>query len=166
MFPRVTTALAFVLGFLVLGLVVVAAAFSGGRRRGADRAKGPSRASRRAVGLLVAVIVVAIGIVVPALVLAAGRNADKAPGGVRLTAAEEHGRQLFHERCATCHTLNAANAVGKVGPSLDQLRPPKELTLDAIRRGRAQGRGQMPANLVDGKDAEDVAAFIAKVAGR
>ena len=37
----------------------------------------------------------------------------------------ERGREaraeLFGENCAVCHTLAAANAVGKVGPNLDQL---------------------------------------------
>jgi mono/diheme cytochrome c family protein len=116
--------------------------------------------------VVVGAVVLLIGVVVPGLVLAAGNNADKGPGGVELNAAEVRGRQVFHERCSMCHTLAAANATAKVGPSLDELRPPKELTLDAIEKGRAQGRGQMPAKLVDGEDAENVAAFIAKVAGR
>ena len=55
----------------------------------------------------------------------------------------------------------ASNAVGKVGPNLDALRPPKVLVIDAIKKGRAQGRGQMPAGLVDGQDAQDVAAYVA-----
>jgi mono/diheme cytochrome c family protein len=165
MFPAVITALAFVVAFIVLGLVVVAAAFSGSKRR-EGRPPGPTRSGRRAVGAAVAAVVLLIGVLVPALVLGAGKNADKGPGGVELNAAEVKGRQVFHERCSMCHTLAAANAVAKVGPSLDELRPPKALTLDAIAKGRAQGRGQMPAKLVDGEEAEDVAAFIAKVAGR
>jgi mono/diheme cytochrome c family protein len=165
MFPAVITALAFVVAFIVLGLAVVAAAFSGSRRR-EGRPPGPTRSGRRAVGAAVAAVVVLIGVAVPALVLAAGRNSDSAPGGVHLNAGEVNGRQIFHERCSTCHTLAAANAVGKVGPNLDALRPPKALTLDAIAKGRAQGRGQMPAGLLDGEDADNVAAFIAKVAGR
>jgi mono/diheme cytochrome c family protein len=56
--------------------------------------------------------------------------------------------------------------VGKVGPNLDQLHPPQALVIDAIRKGRARGQGQMPANLVDGQDAQEVAAFVAKVGGR
>ncbi|TML97807.1 MAG: cytochrome c [Actinobacteria bacterium] len=80
--------------------------------------------------------------------------------------AEVHGRELFTKNCATCHTLRAVNAVGKVGPNLDQLRPPKELVLNAIEAGRARGNGQMPADLVAGQEAKDVAAFVAAVAGR
>jgi mono/diheme cytochrome c family protein len=166
MFPAVITALAFVVAFVVIGLAVVAAAFSGSRKRDGRRPKGPTRSSRRAVGAAVGAVVVLIGVFVPALVLAAGRNSDKGPDGIELNASEEHGREIFHERCSTCHTLKAANAVGRVGPNLDTLRPPKALTLDAIAKGRAQGRGQMPAGLVDGQDAQDVAAFVQKVAGR
>jgi mono/diheme cytochrome c family protein len=112
------------------------------------------------------VLVLALGVLVPALVIAAGRDSKKAPGGVSLTASDERGREIFAERCANCHTLAAANAVGKVGPNLDQLRPPKALVLDAIQKGRARGQGQMPANLIDGQDAQQVATFVSKVAGR
>jgi mono/diheme cytochrome c family protein len=165
MFPAVITALAFIITFVVVGLVVVAAAFSGGRRN-TERPAGPSRRGRRGVAVLVGVLVLALGILSPALVIAAARSTEKAPGGVKLTAADERGREVFAQRCSTCHTLRAANAVGKVGPNLDQLRPPKALILDAIKNGRARGQGQMPAGLVDGQDAQDVADFVAKVAGR
>jgi mono/diheme cytochrome c family protein len=110
-------------------------------------------------------MVLLLGVLVPALVIAAAKSTDKAPGGVKLTAADERGRAVFAERCATCHTLAAANAVGKVGPNLDQLRPPKALIADAIKKGRARGQGQMPANLVDGQQAQEVSDFVAKVAG-
>jgi mono/diheme cytochrome c family protein len=170
MFPAVITALAFIITFIVVGLVVVAAAFSGGRRH-TERPAGPSRTNRRAVAVGVGVLVVLLGVLVPALVIAAAKDSDKAPGGVELTAADEHGRQVFAERCATCHTLRAANAVGKVGPNLDQLvggldpKGQKAFILDAIKEGRARGQGQMPKGLVDGQDAQDVAAFVSAVAG-
>jgi len=37
--------------------------------------------------------------------------------------------------------------------------------LSAISEGRARGLGQMPAGLYQGKEAEAVADFVAKVAG-
>jgi mono/diheme cytochrome c family protein len=165
MFPAVITTLAFVIGFVVIGVSVIAAAF-GGRREG-ERAPGPTRRGRKAVAILVGAVVVVLGVVVPALVLAGGQDrSSKASGGVELTSAETQGREVFKDRCATCHTLEAANGVGKVGPNLDQLRPPPPLTLDAIEKGRARGQGQMPAQLVTGEEARNVAAFIVKVAGR
>ncbi len=83
-----------------------------------------------------------------------------------LTASEKHGRELFGQRCANCHTLKAANAIAEIGPNLDQLRPHKALVLDAIEKGRANGNGQMAANLYTGQDAEDVPRFVAKAVGR
>jgi len=73
---------------------------------------------------------------------------------------------VFKQRCATCHTLEDAGAVGRVGPNLDDLRPASALTLDAISKGRARGQGQMPAQLIAGPDAKDVADYLATVAGR
>jgi mono/diheme cytochrome c family protein len=157
--------LLFVLVFVALGLGVAFAAFRGGsRKRG--RHGPPSPASRRAVGAGVGVVIIAIGVAVPALVLAGNGAKDKGPGGVSLNSADLRGREIFAKQCATCHTLRGANAVGRVGPNLDDLRPPKALTLNAIAQGRARGQGQMPAGLVDGQDARDVASFVAKVAGR
>jgi mono/diheme cytochrome c family protein len=120
------------------------------------------------VGAVTGLIIIVIGVAVPALVLAnnSDNQAESAPGGITLTASQERGRSIFARECATCHTLRAANAVGRVGPNLDQLHPPKALVLDAIAKGRARGRGQMPVGLVDGQDAQDVASFVAAVAGR
>jgi mono/diheme cytochrome c family protein len=160
-------AVIFVLAFLLLGLSVLFLAFSG--RAGARyRRTAPSRAGRRFVAVMVTVVVVALGVAVPlAIGLVNGDDhAKNAPGGVDLSAAQASGRAVFGKYCATCHTLKASNAVGKVGPNLDVLHPPKGLILDAIANGRARGQGQMPAGLVDGQDAQDVAAYVAAVAGR
>jgi mono/diheme cytochrome c family protein len=92
-------------------------------------------------------------------------KSGEAVGGVDLSSAQVNGRKLFAKNCATCHTLRAVNAVGKVGPNLDQLRPPAALVLNAVNTGRARGNGQMPADLVTGQDAKDVAAFVGAVAG-
>jgi mono/diheme cytochrome c family protein len=160
-------AVIFVLAFLVLGLSVLFFAFSG--RGGArDRRRAPSRAGRRFVAVMVTLVIVALGVAVPLAIGVVNGNdhAQNAPGGVDLTAAQTGGRAVFGKYCSTCHTLKASNAVGKVGPNLDVLHPPKGLILDAIAHGRARGQGQMPAGLVDGQDAQDVAAYVAAVAGR
>jgi mono/diheme cytochrome c family protein len=109
-----------------------------------------------------------LGIAIPAAVIATVDDRNDIPSAnvSNLTSAEEHGRELFGERCRNCHTLKAANAVAQVGPNLDNLRPPKNLVLDAIHNGRARGNGQMAADLVEGQDAEDVAAFVAKAVGQ
>lgn len=161
-------ALVLVLAFVVLGLAVVFVAFSGGPR-GAGRSKrGPSRTGRRVVVVGVAIVVAGLGVAVPLAVglVNGDDHAKNAPGGVDLSAAETSGRTTFAKYCSTCHTLKASNAVGKVGPNLDVLHPPKALILDAIKNGRARGQGQMPAGVVDGQDAQDVAAYVAAVAGQ
>ena len=44
--------------------------------------------------------------------------------------------------------------------------PARTIVLDAIDKGRARGAGTMPADIVQGQDAEDVADFVAAVAGK
>jgi mono/diheme cytochrome c family protein len=153
--------------WVVVGLVVFLAAFRGRSTPGRPDAGGSSGSSPVAVAASILVIV-AFGIALPAVVLArgGGHKSKSAPGGVDLTSAEAHGRELFAQNCSTCHTLRAANAVGRVGPNLDQLRPPKVLVKDAIAKGRARGQGQMPDQLLVGGDADDVANFVAATAGR
>jgi mono/diheme cytochrome c family protein len=112
--------------------------------------------------------VLILGIGIPAAVLATVEARDDIPEAnvSDLTAAEKRGRQLFGERCRNCHALKASNAVAQVGPNLDTLRPPRNLVLDAIENGRARGNGNMAGDLVEGKDAEDVAAYVAKAVGQ
>ncbi|MEN3280343.1 MAG: cytochrome [Solirubrobacteraceae bacterium] len=161
-------ALVFVLAFVALGLSVIFVAFSGGPR-GVGRSRGgPSRTGRRVVAVAVAVVVAGLGVAVPLAVglVNGDDHAKSAPGGVELNASQAAGRSTFAKYCSTCHTLKASNAVGKVGPNLDVLHPPKGLILDAIKNGRARGQGQMPAGVVDGQDAQNVAAYVAAVAGQ
>ncbi len=103
------------------------------------------------------------------------------------TADKEHGRKLFLGKglCASCHTLAAAGATGTIGPNLDDAFAQdradgfKESAIRAIVHDQIKFPGQysvasnnpafleqnMPANLVTGKDAEDVAAYVAANAG-
>ncbi len=156
---------ALVLVFLATGLSVVAAAFAGRRKPGNAP---PSRGANRLIYTGITLIVLGIGITIPALALTdnAERADTQAVGGVDLSALQSSGRELFANSCSTCHTLRASNAVGKVGPDLDVLRPPAALVEDAVLKGRAQGNGNMPAGLFTGQDAKDVAAYVDAVAGR
>jgi mono/diheme cytochrome c family protein len=157
--------LAVVLFWIVVGLGVLLVALRRGPRALLDGARDTSRGD----GLvwLIIVGVFAFGITVPTLVLANnGENhAASAPGGVHLNAAQQHGRYLFGLVCSSCHTLAASDAVAKVGPNLDLLRPPDALVLNAIAEGRARGNGDMPALLYQGADAKAVASYVAAVAG-
>jgi mono/diheme cytochrome c family protein len=126
-----------------------------------------SKGVRRAFAVSMIVIFAVFGVGLPALAVISDSNAeDQVRGGVDLTTAQAHGRELFTHNCATCHTLAASNAVGLVGPNLDKLRPNEALVLNAIQQGRARGQGQMPANLVTAQDAKDVASYVSSVAGR
>jgi mono/diheme cytochrome c family protein len=159
-------AIGFVIFWVIIGVGIFFVAMRGGPRGARQALHTESRASRRTVMAIVAVLM-AFGVVVPTLVLAfnGAHKASVGPGGVSLNAEEQHGRALFAASCSTCHTLRAARAVGRVGPNLDVLRPPEALVLDAIANGRARGMGQMPALLYQGRDAEAVAKFVAAVAG-
>jgi mono/diheme cytochrome c family protein len=159
---------AFVLAFLVVGLSVVFLAFGGGPRGARRNLHRQSRGGNRFAITVTLVITLAFGAGIPVAVIASNHDnqSKNAPGGVKLTSAQQSGRKIFAKNCSTCHTLAASNAVGKVGPNLDQIRPVAALTLNAIELGRARGMGQMPAGLVDGQEAKDVANYVAATAGR
>src|SRR3954468_20334594 len=90
------------------------------------------------------------------------------------------GKQLFTQKCGSCHTLTGAGTNGTVGPNLDY----------AFKQARANGQDSdtfagvikaqvenprpatpeqtdvyMPADLVTGDDLNDVAHYVARVAG-
>jgi hypothetical protein len=107
---------------------------------------------------------------VATIVLASSQRRHSVEGtsgdNIELTPAEAYGRELFAENCAGCHVLGSANAVGRLGPSLDFLRPPEAVVRRTIDDGSQASWAVMPADLVTGKDADDVASFVSKVAGR
>jgi mono/diheme cytochrome c family protein len=160
--------LVFTVTFVALGLGVLFVALSGGPAGARRRMGSQTRRTRRIAlfNFILAVLILGLGI--PAAVIATvdARNDIPSANVSNLTAAEKHGRELFGRRCAICHTLKAANAVAQVGPDLDELRPPKALVLDALAKGRSQGNGEMAKELYVGKDAQDVANFVAKAVGQ
>ena len=158
--------IAFLLPFVLLGVAVLFVAFSGGpgAAREAYRARG-----NRGFRILFPVLYLVLGLVVPALILAGREQAAGGTGALenqKLSTQTEQGKLLFRQQCASCHTLAAVNARGVTGPNLDQIG---EMTVQrvvgAIRNG-GTGQGRMPAGLLEGKDAEAVGAYVAKVATR
>ncbi|MGH2845264.1 MAG: c-type cytochrome [Thermoleophilaceae bacterium] len=108
-----------------------------------------------------------------ALALAAAVLALAACG--REEADLSNGKALFTERCGSCHILDRAGTQGRTGPDLDA----------AFRAALADGEGRetvegvvhqqilnprassiMPAELVKGANARDVAAYVAFAAAR
>jgi mono/diheme cytochrome c family protein len=107
-------------------------------------------------------------------------------GGISKGGDPAAGKQLFlngangKQSCASCHTLAAASANGVIGPNLDDAfavdrkegfkqETIEQVVLDQIRLAACVEPGNprrcMPRNLVTGKDADAVAAYVASVAG-
>ena len=93
-------------------------------------------------------------------------------GGPATGGDASRGKKIFvaEGRCGSCHTLRDAGSRGTVGPNLDAaFRRDKQekfknstiqnVVLDQIRYPTT-GSG-MPANLVKGQNADDVAAYVA-----
>ena len=168
---------AFIAFWVIVALGLFLFAARGGRSGvGAYRAR-PSRAGSRSALTLFVVTAAVFGIALPLLMLTGNHaNANAQVGGLKLTPGEKAGRELFGEHCGVCHTLAAANTAGKVGPDLDILKPQESTVLNTIANGclpnapsgssdACLGQGVMPANVVEGRNAQQVAAFVAKVAG-
>jgi mono/diheme cytochrome c family protein len=163
----------FILFWILLGVVVFVLAMR--RPRGEQSAADAEPGLAQHLVTLGVVVLFAFGLAVPALVLAdnGDHKASVAVGGVHLTKDEVKGRELFSHTCTVCHTLAAVKSVGRIGPNLDirvgddisTSAGRKALVLSAISEGRARGNGNMPALLYEGKEAEDVADFVAAVAG-
>jgi mono/diheme cytochrome c family protein len=98
-------------------------------------------------------------------------------------ASSSGGKELFQQRCGSCHTLADAGTQGTIGPDLDEAfayarknendQGFDESTIRDVIRGQiaypvedppAGGAG-MPADLVTGSDADAVATYVASVAG-
>ncbi|HEX4806671.1 MAG TPA: c-type cytochrome [Conexibacter sp.] len=161
--------IAFLAFWIVVGLVLFFVALRGGPRGARATLQSQSHRSRRTAAVVFAVFYVAVGVAVPLLILVGNHDSASARvdgATVKLTAQEQKGREVFGRSCASCHTLAAADANGKVGPNFDQLRPPKVLIEDAVVNGRQRGNGTMPAGIVQGNDVAAVAAFVAATAGR
>ena len=85
-----------------------------------------------------------------------------------------NGAELFSENCSGCHSLDAVGAQGSNvsagdkettdGPNFNDRREDRDGVLYAIRNGGFSG-AIMPQDIVVGKDAEAVAAFLSKYAG-
>jgi cytochrome c6 len=157
----------FVLFWVLLGVGLAYIGLRGGASGARESLHTQTPRARHIAAGVFAIIYVGFGIVIPAVLLVG--NHDKASAqfkGVTLTSADRDGRDLFEINCASCHTLSSAHAAGKVGPNLDQLKPPKSLILDALAKGRTRGNNYMPAQILQGEDATKVADFVSKTAGQ
>lgn len=109
---------------------------------------------------------------------------DPAKARTDVPASLEHGQELFVQNCGNCHKLYAAGTSGDFGPDLDQALAPSgtpegadaQKTIDGTRNtvlgfinagaDSPDVPGRMPAGIVTGTVAEQVADFVAATAGR
>jgi cytochrome c5 len=131
-------------------------------REVADEGESPATPAILGGGLI-AILVPVVAILIGASLLTAylvtrGDDSSTRTGGTA------NGEALFSENCASCHTLAAANASGKVGPNLDQLKPSKSVVLKKV----TNGGGGMPAfgGRLSTAQIEAIAEYVARVAGQ
>ncbi len=129
-----------------------------------------------------AVLVAVLAVAIP--FWAFRSDGDGNAGATEVSASLEQGQELFDVNCGNCHTLNSAATVGNFGPDLDELLSPtgppegddaegeikalKGRVLNAIENGvdAPTEPGRMPGGIIDGEQAEEVAEFVARTAGR
>jgi len=159
--------LIFVLFWASVAVGLVFIGLSGGPKGARERLQGQSKTGRTVAITAFVLALLAFGIGIPAAVVGAVNEREAIPSSnvASLTSQEQRGRRVFAQQCVLCHTLKASGSNAKVGPNLDVLRPPKALVLDAVDMGRARGQGAMAADLVEGEDAEAVAAYVSKAVG-
>jgi mono/diheme cytochrome c family protein len=91
----------------------------------------------------------------------------------------DNGRAMFVEKCGTCHAFKEAGTQAEVGPDLDAafkgaratgmdhdtIEGVVESQIENPRFTEPDSPAYMPADLVTGEDATDVAAYVAEYAG-
>lgn len=119
--------------------------------------------------------VVVVGALIATILAGCGDTVGYSEG----TGDRENGKKLFIEGCGTCHALADAGTSGRIGPDLDfafvqsRIDGFDEATIRQVVRGqiaypivdpptKAPG---MPRDIFTGQDAEDVATYVASVAG-
>ena len=116
-----------------------------------------------------------VGIASAALLVAGCGSVGHSEG----TGDRTKGKELFTQRCGSCHTLADAGTKGQIGPNLDYAFLASrrdglgQSTIVQVVRGQiaypimntSTGAPGMPPNLVVGQDADDVASYVASVAG-
>jgi mono/diheme cytochrome c family protein len=127
---------------------------------------------KRSNFVIFGLVVLILGVGIPAWAITTEGSESASPEEVPSDLQE--GKDLFVTNCGACHTLAKAGTDGVIGPDLDELLAPpsasapapntiKPRVLSAINNGVG---GRMPKGVVSGQQAEEVANFVAQVAGQ
>ncbi len=127
---------------------------------------------KRSTFVIFGIVVLLLGIGIPAWALT--KEGSESLTGTNVPSNLQDGKDLFVTNCGACHTLAAAGTDGVIGPNLDELLAPpnasppnpatvKPRVLAAINGGVG---GRMPKGVVSGEQADEVATFVAQVAGQ
>jgi cytochrome c551 len=126
-------------------------------------------------------LVVFLAVLIPWLAFRS--RGDAQTGAQQVPVDLKAGQALFQTNCGTCHTLYAAGTDGNFAPNLDVLLAPsgppsgpsaqqtiaatKGRVLNAIDNGvDSTTPGRMPAGILNGQQARQVAEFVAQEAGK
>jgi mono/diheme cytochrome c family protein len=127
------------------------------------------------------VLLFVLAVVIPWLAFRGSGDANT--GAEKVPAHLKTGQALFETNCGTCHTLYAAGTDGNYGPNLDELLaptgPPEEgeagekqikSTTERVLNAEKEGvdsntPGRMPAAILNSQQEQEVAEFVATVAG-
>jgi mono/diheme cytochrome c family protein len=127
---------------------------------------------KRSTFVIFGLVVLLLGVGIPAWAITHEGSESASPEEVASNLQE--GKDLFVTNCGACHTLAKAGTDGVIGPNLDDLLAPPSATppaantikprvLSAINSGVG---GRMPKGVVSGQQADQVANFVAQVAGQ
>ncbi len=127
---------------------------------------------KRSTFVIFGLVVLILGVGIPAW--AYTHQGSQSASAENVSASLQGGKDLFVINCGSCHTLAKAGTDGVIGPNLDQLLAPpsasppspatiKPRVLSAIQNGLG---GRMPKGILSGQQAEQVANFVANVAGQ
>lgn len=126
---------------------------------------------KRSTLVMFGIAAVLFAVLIPAWAISREGGEDASPQ--KVPASLEEGKELFVTNCGSCHTLYKAGTDGVVGPDLDELLAPPSPTdpdpatisprvLSAIENGVS---GRMPADILSGAQAKEVAEFVGHCAG-
>jgi mono/diheme cytochrome c family protein len=126
------------------------------------------------------ILILVLAVLIPWLAFRSKGDADNSD--LKVASELQSGQTLFEINCGNCHALHAAGTDGNYGPDLDELlapsgKPEGETAKDTIKatEGRVlnaiengvdgSAPGRMPGGILNQRNAEEVAEFVANTAG-